>query len=90
MNVTIESRHKGLTVGGEEEGRCGCGVGVIHGGIPHGEACPPARGAHGGGSQYPPEGGGDRYPPGGGNGGHIGGCPAMGHPPHSITGGGPV
>jgi hypothetical protein len=28
-----------LTVGGEEEDRCS--VGVVHGGIPHGEACPP-------------------------------------------------
>jgi hypothetical protein len=47
INVTIERRHKYLTVGGEEEGRCDCGIGVIHGGIPHG------------GSQYPwPEGGG--------------------------------
>jgi hypothetical protein len=26
MNVAIERRHKCLTVGGEEEGRCGCGV----------------------------------------------------------------
>jgi hypothetical protein len=34
MNVTIERRHKCLTVGGDEEGRCDCGVGVIQGGIP--------------------------------------------------------
>jgi hypothetical protein len=51
MNVTIDSRHKCFTVGGEEEGRCGCGVGVIHRGIPHGGACPLAGGAHGG-DQY--------------------------------------
>jgi hypothetical protein len=50
-NVTIERRRKYLTVGGEE-GRCGCDVGVIHKGIPHGGACPPTGGAHGGG-QYP-------------------------------------
>jgi hypothetical protein len=49
--VTIECRHKCLTVGGEEEGRCSCGVGVVHGGIPQDGACPPAGGAHGG-SQY--------------------------------------
>jgi hypothetical protein len=50
-NVTIESRHKCITVGGEEEGRYSCSVGVIHGVVPHGGACPPAGGAHGG-SQY--------------------------------------
>jgi hypothetical protein len=50
--VTIESRHKYLTVGGKEEGRYGCGLGVIHRGIPHDGTCPPAGGAHGGG-QYP-------------------------------------
>jgi hypothetical protein len=49
-NVTIERMHACLTVVGEEEGHCG--VGVIHGGIPHGGAYPPARGAHGG-NQYP-------------------------------------
>jgi hypothetical protein len=80
-NVTIERRHKCLTIGGEEEGRCGCGVDVIHGGIPHGGACPPARGAHGGGQYpcleggrgvlelwpgWPAGGGGGQYPPGGG------------------------
>jgi hypothetical protein len=38
-----------LTVDDKEEG---CfGVGVIHGGIPHGRACPLGRGAHDG--QYP-------------------------------------
>jgi hypothetical protein len=74
--------HKSLTIGGEEEGHCGCGVDVIHGGIPHGGACPLARGAHGGGGQYlwpegvggvlelwpgwPAGGGGGQYPPGGG------------------------
>jgi hypothetical protein len=57
-NVTIERRHKCLTIGEEEEDRCGCGVSVVHGGIPHGGACRPARGTHNGG-QYPlPEGGG--------------------------------
>jgi hypothetical protein len=55
-NVTIERRHKCLTVGEEEEGRYGCDVSVIHGGIPHGGACRPAGGTHDGG-QYPlPEG----------------------------------
>jgi hypothetical protein len=34
-----------LTISGEEEGHCGCGVGVVHGGIPHGGACPLAEGA---------------------------------------------
>jgi hypothetical protein len=29
-NVTIERMHKCLTIGGEEEDRCGCDVGVIH------------------------------------------------------------
>jgi hypothetical protein len=35
MNGTIESRHKSLIIGGEEEGHCGydCGVGVVHGGL---------------------------------------------------------
>jgi hypothetical protein len=36
MKVTIESRHKYLTVGGKEEGRCDYIVSVIHGGIPYG------------------------------------------------------
>jgi hypothetical protein len=54
-NVIIKRRHKCLTVGGEE-GHCGCGVGVVQGGIPR-SACPPTRGAHRGG-QYPlPKGG---------------------------------
>jgi hypothetical protein len=58
MNVTNEWRLKCLIVGGEEEGRYNCGVGVIQGGIPHDGACPPTRAAHSG-SQYPwPEGGG--------------------------------
>jgi hypothetical protein len=48
-NVTIERRHKCLTIGGEEEGCYGCGVDVVHGGIPHSGACPPAGGAHSGG-----------------------------------------
>jgi hypothetical protein len=51
MNVTIERRHKCLTVGGKE-GWYNCGVGVIHEDIPYGRACPLSRGAHGGG-QYP-------------------------------------
>jgi hypothetical protein len=43
----------------QEEGHCGCGVGVIYRGIPHGGACHLDGGAHGGGGQYPwPEGGG--------------------------------
>jgi hypothetical protein len=79
-NVTIERRHKCITVGGEEECRYGCGVGVIHGGIPQSGVCPPAGDAHDNG-QYPwHEGGGvvlelclrwptggddDHYPPGG-------------------------
>jgi hypothetical protein len=46
MNVTIERRHKCLTVGGEEKCCCGYGVGIVHRGIPHSGACPPARGAH--------------------------------------------
>jgi hypothetical protein len=59
IDGTIESRHKWLTIGGEEEGRYGCGVSVIHRGIPHGGACPPTGGAHAGGGQYPwPEVGG--------------------------------
>jgi hypothetical protein len=29
-------KHKLLTVGSEEEGHCGCSIGVVHGGIPHG------------------------------------------------------
>jgi hypothetical protein len=57
--VTIESRHKFVTTGGEEEGCYGCGVNIVHGGIPHDGACPPTGGAHSGGSQYPwPESGG--------------------------------
>jgi hypothetical protein len=48
-NVTIERGNKCLTVGGEEEGRCGYDIGVVHRGIPHGEACPPTGGAHDGG-----------------------------------------
>jgi hypothetical protein len=88
MNVTIERRHKYLTVNG------------IHGGIPHGGACPLAEDAHGGGQylwpeggggvmelwsewlagggggQYPPEGGGGQlYAGGGGGGGHVEGFP---------------
>jgi hypothetical protein len=105
-NVTIKRRHKCLTIGGEEESRCGCGVSVIHGGIPHDGAFPPARGAHGGG-QYPwPEGGGgllelrlgwlaeggggQLYAGGGGCGSHVEGCPVVGDPPHGITGVGPI
>jgi hypothetical protein len=97
MNGTIESRLKRLTVGGEE-GHCGCSVGVVHGGIPHGGACPPAGGAHGGGGQYPwlklwpgwpARGSGGQYPPKGG-GSHVGGCPAVRDLPHGITVGGPI
>jgi hypothetical protein len=49
MNVTIERRHECLTVRGEEGHR---GVGVFHGGIPHGGACPLVGAAHGS-NQYP-------------------------------------
>jgi hypothetical protein len=57
-DVTIESRHKCLNISGEEEGCYGCDVSFVHGGIPHGGACPPTGGAHGS-SQHPwPEGGG--------------------------------
>jgi hypothetical protein len=38
-----------LTISGEEGH---CEVVVVHGGIPHGGACPPGGAAHGGG-QYP-------------------------------------
>jgi hypothetical protein len=48
--VIIESRHKCLTIGGGEEGCHGCGIDVVHGGILHDEVCPPAGGAHDGGS----------------------------------------
>jgi hypothetical protein len=86
MNVTIEWRHKCLTVGGEEEGHCNCSVGVIHGGIPHGRACPLAGDAHSGNPYHWPEGGGgvlelwprwstggggSQYPPGGGGGQYL-------------------
>jgi hypothetical protein len=38
-----------------------------------------------------PTGGGDgQYPTGGDGGGHIGGCPATGDPPHGIMDGGPI
>jgi hypothetical protein len=40
--------------------------------------------------QYPPEGGGSRYPAGGSGGGHVGGCPATGDPPHDIMDVGPI
>jgi hypothetical protein len=102
--VSIECRHKCRTIGSEEDGRCGCGVGVVHGGIPHDRACPPVGGAHGGG-QYPwPKGGGGvlelwpgwsagggggPYPAAGGGDGHIEGCPATGDPPHEIMSIGP-
>jgi hypothetical protein len=46
--------------------------------------------AGGGDDQYSPEGGGDQYPAGGGGGSHVGGCPAVGDPPHSIMGVGPI
>jgi hypothetical protein len=94
MNVAIERRHKCLTVGGEEEGRCGCGVGVIHRGIPYGGACPPVGGAHDG-DQYPwpGDGGGvlelwpgwparsdgSQYPPGGSGGQYPTGSNCGGH-----------
>jgi hypothetical protein len=58
MNVTIERRHKCLTVSGEEEDGCDCSVGVIHEGIPHGSACPPAEDAHSGNPYRWPKGGG--------------------------------
>jgi hypothetical protein len=111
MNVRIE-RHECLTIDGEEEGRCG--VDIVHGGIPHGRAYPPARGAHGGGqypwseagggvlklwSEWPARGGGGQYPAGGGDGqyaagggggSHVKVCPAVGDPPHGITGVGPI
>jgi hypothetical protein len=45
--------------------------------------------AGGGGGQNPPEGGGGQYPLEG-SGSRIGGCLAMGDPPHDITGGGHV
>jgi hypothetical protein len=76
-------------------------VGVIHGGIPQGGACPPAGGVHGGGGQYPwseggggvlehwpgwsAGGGGGQYLAGGGDGGHVGGCLTVRDPPHGIT-----
>jgi hypothetical protein len=41
--------HKCITISDKEEGRCGYGVGVVLGGIPHGGACPLTGGAHGGG-----------------------------------------
>jgi hypothetical protein len=84
--------------------RCGCDVGVVHGGIPHNGACPLVGGAYGG-DQYPwseggggvlelwlgwsDGGGGSQYPPRGG-GGHVEGCPAVEDPSHDITGVGPV
>jgi hypothetical protein len=105
-NVTIERRHNCLTIGGEEEGRYGCSIGVVHRGIPHSEACPLVGGAHGDG-QYPwPKGGGgvlelwpgwptrgdggELYAGGGSGGSHVKGCPAMGDPTHGITGFGPI
>jgi hypothetical protein len=51
-NATIEKRHKCLFICGEKEGRCSCGIGVIHEDIPHGGAYPPAGGAHND-DQYP-------------------------------------
>jgi hypothetical protein len=51
-NITIERRHKFLTVGGDEEDRCGYGIDVVQGGIPHDGACPPTGGAHDA-NQYP-------------------------------------
>jgi hypothetical protein len=45
--MSDEERRSSYDVGGKEEGRYD--VGVIHRGIPHDGACPPARGAHGGG-----------------------------------------
>jgi hypothetical protein len=94
MNVTIERRQKCLTDDGKEEGRYDCGIGVIHGGIPHGGACPPAGHVCGGG-EYPwPKGGGgvlglwlgwqvggggDQYPVGGSGGQYPAGCGGGGH-----------
>jgi hypothetical protein len=93
--VTIESRHKFVTIGGEEEGCYDCGVNIVHGGIPHDGACPPTGGAHSGGSQYPwPEsgggvlelwtgwparGGGGQYPPRGCGGQYPAGGGGGGH-----------
>jgi hypothetical protein len=104
-NVTIERRHKCLTVGGEEEGRYGCNVGVINRGIPHGGAYPPTGGAHGSG-QYPwpecgegvlelwpgwPAGdGGGLYSVGGSCGGHVEVCSTVGDLSHDITDVGPI
>jgi hypothetical protein len=104
-NVTIEKMHKCLTVGGEEEGHCGCDVGVVHRGIFHSKACPPAGGAHDGG-QYPwskgrggvlelwpgwsAGGGCGQYPAGGGGSSHIEVYPIAGDPPHGIPGVGPI
>jgi hypothetical protein len=93
-------------IGGEEEGCCGCVVGVVHGGIPQDGACPLAGGAHSGGGQY-------SWP--GRSAGTlawmadwrqwwpvstwrrwrpvstcIGGCSAVGDPLHDITGAGPI
>jgi hypothetical protein len=45
--------------------------------------------ARGGGGQYPLEGGGGQYPPRGSS-GHVGGCPAVGDPPHDIMSGRPI
>jgi hypothetical protein len=92
-NVTIERRHKCHTVDGEEEGHHDCGIGVIQGGIPHGEACPPAGGAHCGG-QYPRlegEGGvlelGLGWPAGEGGGQYPPGCDGGQYPPAGGGGG---
>jgi hypothetical protein len=89
-NVTIEMRNKCHTVDGDEEGRCGCGVGVIHRGILHDGAYPPAGGAHGNGQYLWPEGGGVVLElwhgwPAGGGGGHVEVYPVVGDPPHDIT-----
>jgi hypothetical protein len=46
----------------------------------------PARG----GGQYLPEGNGGQYLAGGDGGDHVGGCPAVGDPPHDITSVGPI
>jgi hypothetical protein len=46
--------------------------------------------AGGGADQYPVECSGGQYPAGGDGGGHVGGCPVVGGPPHGIKGVGPI
>jgi hypothetical protein len=87
-----------LTIGSKEEGRCG--IGVIHGGIPHDRACPPGGVAHSGG-KYPwleggggvlellprcPAGGGGGQYPAGSSGSHVEVCLVVGDRPCDIMG----